>query len=332
MANYLANGYVMKDMSAQQRKKLIRDVKKYIWDDSFLFRIGVDRILRRCVSKEEGWDILRHVHEGLTGVEDALEIVRTCDACQWTDNISSKNEMPQNPIQILEIFDVWGIDFMGPFLSSSGNRYILVAIDYVSKWVKAQALPTNDARVVVKFLKKLFTRFVIPKAFISDRGSHFCNAAMEKVLERYGVTHHRALWALKTINFDLTLAAMRRYFQIHELEALTNAAYERSWNIKEKTKALHDRRLKDLKEFKVGDKVLLYNSRFKLFPEKLKSKWTGPYVVKEVFAYGAIELFDEVTKGSWKVNGHRLKHYLGGPIDKTEREETPLEDIPNTTV
>ncbi|XP_022040978.1 uncharacterized protein LOC110943544 [Helianthus annuus] len=142
---------------------------------------------------------------------------------------------------------------------------------------------------------------------------------------------HRVLWALKTVNLDLTPAARRRYFQIHELEALRDAAYERSWNIKDKTKALHDRKLKGLREFKVGDKVLLYKSKFKLFPGKLKSKWTGPYVVKEVFPYGAIELFDEVTKGSWKVNGHRLKHYLGGPIDKTEREETPIEEIPNTT-
>ncbi|KAI3730652.1 hypothetical protein L1987_61824 [Smallanthus sonchifolius] len=428
LANYLANGYVMKDMNAQQKRKLFRDARKYIWDDPYLFRIGGDRILRRCVCKEEGLDILRHVHEGLTGghhgahttaqkvfdcgffwptvVEDAIEFVKTCDACQRTGNISSKNEMPQNPIQVLEIFDVWGIDFMGPFPSSSGNRYILVAIDYVSKWVEAQALPTNDARAVVRFLKKLFTRFGIPKAIISDRGTHFCNAVMEKALERYGVTHrlstayhpqtngqvenanrgvkiilektvgksrkdwsdklddalwafrtayktplgttpfmivygkachlpveleHRALWALKTVNLDLTQAARRRFFQIHELEALRDAAYERSWNIKEKTKALHDRKLKGLKELKAGDKVLLYNSRFKLFPGKLKSKWTGPYVVKEVFPHGAVELYDEASGGSWKVNGHRLKHYLGGPIDENEREVTPLEDIPNTT-
>ncbi|KAI3776250.1 hypothetical protein L1987_46023 [Smallanthus sonchifolius] len=424
LANYLTNGYVMKDMNAQQKRKLFRDARKYIWDDPNLFRIGGDRILRRCVRKEEGLDILRHVHEGLTGghhsahttaqkvfdcgffwptvVEDAIEFVKTCDACQRTNNISSKNEMPQNPIQVLEIFDVWGIDFMGPFPSSSGNRYILVAIDYVSKWVEAQALPTNDARAVVRFLKKLFTRFGIPKAIISDRGTHFCNAVMEKALERYGVTHHlstayhpqtngqvenanrgvkrilektvgksrkdwsdkiddalwvfrtayktplgttpfmivygkachlpvelehRALWALKTVNLDLTQAARRRFFQIHELEALRDAAYERPWSIKEKTKALHDRKLKGLKEFKAGDKVLLYNSRFKLFPGKLKSKWTGPYVVKEVFPHGADELYDEASGGSWKVNGHRLKHYLGGSIDENEREEFITEEM-----
>ncbi|XP_022040967.1 uncharacterized protein LOC110943531 [Helianthus annuus] len=100
------------------------------------------------------------------------------------------------------------------------------------------------------------------------------------------------LWAFRTAYktpLDLTEAARRRYFQIHELEALRDAAYERSWSIKEKTKALNDRKLKGLKEFKVGDRVLLYNSRFKLFPGKLKSKWTGPYVVKEVFPHRALQ-------------------------------------------
>nr|GEY88079.1 reverse transcriptase domain-containing protein [Tanacetum cinerariifolium] len=83
--------------------------------------------------------------------------------------MSQKDEMPQNSIQVCDIFDVWGIDFMGPFPSLKGNKYILVAVDYLSKWVEAKALPTNDARVVVKFLKSLFSRFETPKAIISDR-------------------------------------------------------------------------------------------------------------------------------------------------------------------
>ncbi|GJV00062.1 reverse transcriptase domain-containing protein [Tanacetum coccineum] len=98
--------------------------------------------------------------------------------------------MPQNSIQVSEIFDKWGIDFMGPFPKSHKFENILVAIDYVSKGGKAKGLPTNDARVVIKFLKKLFFRFGIPKALISDRCTHFCNRKMEKVLKRYGV-HHR---------------------------------------------------------------------------------------------------------------------------------------------
>nr|GFA37706.1 reverse transcriptase domain-containing protein [Tanacetum cinerariifolium] len=97
--------------------------------------------------------------------------------------------MPQNSIQICEIFDVWGIDFMGPFPSSRGNKYILMAVDYLSKWVEAKALPTNDARVVCKFLKSLFARFGAPRAIISDRDTHFCNDQFAKVMLKYGVTH-----------------------------------------------------------------------------------------------------------------------------------------------
>nr|GEZ84647.1 reverse transcriptase domain-containing protein [Tanacetum cinerariifolium] len=78
---------------------------------------------------------------------------------------------------------------MGPFSSSKGNKYILVAVDYLSKWVEAKALPTNDARVVVKFLKSLFSRFGTPKAIISDRGTHLCNDQFARIMSKYGVTH-----------------------------------------------------------------------------------------------------------------------------------------------
>nr|GEV16364.1 hypothetical protein [Tanacetum cinerariifolium] len=103
------------------------------------------------------------------------------------------SEMPQNSIQVCEIFKVWGIDFMGPFPSSRGNKYILVAVDYLSKWVEAKALPTNDARVVCIFLKSLFARFGIPRAIISDRGTHFCNDQFAKVMLKYGVTLRLAI-------------------------------------------------------------------------------------------------------------------------------------------
>nr|GEY98792.1 reverse transcriptase domain-containing protein [Tanacetum cinerariifolium] len=106
---------------------------------------------------------------------------------------SQKDEMPQNFIQICKIFDVWGIDFMGPFPSSKGNKYILVAVDYLSKWVEAKALPTNDARVVVKFLKSLFSRFGTAKAIISDRGTHFCNDQFSRVMAKYGFTHRLSI-------------------------------------------------------------------------------------------------------------------------------------------
>ncbi|GJX46401.1 reverse transcriptase domain-containing protein [Tanacetum coccineum] len=167
--------------------------------------------IRRCVRPKIALEILEACHSGPTGghyganftakkvfdagfywptiYKDAYEFVKSCDACQRQGKISQRDEMPQNAIQVCEIFDLWGIDFMGPFPSSRGNKYILVAVDYLSKWVEAKALPTNDARVVVKFLKSLFSRFGAPRAIISDRGTHFCNDKFDKVMSKYGVTH-----------------------------------------------------------------------------------------------------------------------------------------------
>ena len=113
-----------------------------------------------------------------------------CDWCQRTRNISRRHEMPLSTILEVEIFDVWGIDFMGPFIPSYNNLYILVAVDYVSKRVEAIALPTNDSKVVVNFLKKhIFTHFGTPRAIISDEGRHFYNKYFVALLVKYGVTH-----------------------------------------------------------------------------------------------------------------------------------------------
>ena len=94
---------------------------------------------------------------------DAREYVLYCDRCQCTGNIFKRQEMPLSSIQEVKIFDVWGLDFMGPFPSYYGNRFILVGVDYMSKWVEAVTSPTNDAKVVTKFLKRnIFTRFGTP--------------------------------------------------------------------------------------------------------------------------------------------------------------------------
>nr|GFA31295.1 reverse transcriptase domain-containing protein [Tanacetum cinerariifolium] len=121
--------------------------------------------------------------------KDVFELIKRCDSCQRQGKISQKDEMPQNSIQVCEIFDVWGIVFMGPFPSSKGNKYILVAVDYLSKLVEAKALPTNDSRVIVKILKSLFSLFGTPKAIISDRGTHFCNDQFTRIMSKYEVTH-----------------------------------------------------------------------------------------------------------------------------------------------
>ena len=107
---------------------------------------------------------------------DAHAYVLACDRSQRMGSISRRDEAPLKGILEVELFDVWGIDFMGPFPSSYNNKYILLAVDYVSKWVEAISTQTNDAKVVLKFLKKnIFTKFGTPRALISDEGSHFCN-------------------------------------------------------------------------------------------------------------------------------------------------------------
>lgn len=98
--------------------------------------------------------------------------------------------MPLQSMLEVEVFDCWGIDFVGHFSSSFNKEYILVAVDYVSKWVEAIASPKADSKTMVKFLKKnIFTRFGTPRVLISDGGSHFCNTQLARAIEHYGVKH-----------------------------------------------------------------------------------------------------------------------------------------------
>nr|GEV88291.1 hypothetical protein [Tanacetum cinerariifolium] len=208
--------------------------------------------------------------------------------------ISQRDEMPQNSIQVYKIFDIWAI-----------------------------ALPTSDARVVVKFLKSLFSRFGTPRAIISDRGTHFRNDQFTRVMITYGVTHRLAIayhpqmsgqvevsnyvlkrilertvgenhtswayWALKHVNFDLKTADDHRKLQLNELSELRDQAYENSMIYKERLKKLHDSKIKN-RIFNVGDQVLLFNSHLKIFSGKLKTRWSGPFTITRVFPYCTIEL------------------------------------------
>ncbi|GJT42181.1 reverse transcriptase domain-containing protein [Tanacetum coccineum] len=314
----------------------------------------------RCVAGQEAVDILTACHSGPTGGH-------------YGAKYTAKK----------------GIDFMGSFPSSQGNKYILVAVDYLSKWVKAKALLTNDARVVCKFLKSLFARFSAPRAIISDRGTHFCNDQFAKVMLKYRVTYHlstayhpqtsgqvevsnrglkriiertvgenraswsdklddalwafhtgfktpigctpyklvygkachlpielehKAYWALKHSNFDLETAGDHRKVQLNELNELRDHAYENSLIYKDKTKRIQDSKIKNC-VFNVGDQVLLFNSRLKIFSGKLKSRWSGPFTITQLFPHGTVELSQNFGP-NFKVNGHRIKHNVGGDVPK----------------
>nr|GEZ35524.1 reverse transcriptase domain-containing protein [Tanacetum cinerariifolium] len=382
LANYHAGKFIIKGLTTQKKQKNFKDVRHYFWDDPYLFKTCLDQIIRRCVAGQEAIDILKACHSGpigghyganytakkvfdsgfywLTIYKDEFELVKHCDSCQRQGKILQKDQMPQNYIQVCEIFDVWGIDFMGPFPISKGNKYILVVIDYLSKWVKAKALPTNDARVDVKILKSLFFQFGTLKAIISDREVN--NRGLKRILKRtvgenralwsdkledtlwafrtafktptgctpyrlvYGKSchlplelEHKAFWALKLANFDLKTVGDHRKLQLNELSELLDQAYENFLIYKERTKKLHDIKIKN-RIFNIGHQVLLFNSRLKIFSRKLKSRWLGSFTIVEVYPYRTAKLV-HADGLNFKVNCHRLKHYHGG--------DTPPLEIPD---
>ena len=121
---------------------------------------------------------------------DCYEWVKHYDRCQRMSNINKRNEMPLQGILVVQIFDVWGIDFMGPFPPSFGNLYILLVMDYVSKWVETIVCSKNDANIVVGFIQRNdLSRYRAPRTIISDEGIHFANKLFAKLMNRYGVIH-----------------------------------------------------------------------------------------------------------------------------------------------
>nr|GEZ89949.1 reverse transcriptase domain-containing protein [Tanacetum cinerariifolium] len=364
LANYHAGNYIIKGMTSQQKKKFFKDARHYFWDDPYLYRTSADQIIRRCVAGNKAIDILNACHSGPTGGYYGASYTAK------KGKVSQRDEMPQNFIQICKNFDVWGIDFMGPFPSSKGNKHILVAVDYLSKWVEAKALPTNDARVVVKFLKSLFlpvrVTHRLSTAYHPQTSGQVevTNRGLKRILEKtvgenralwsdkledalwafrtafktsidctsyrlvYGKAchlphdiEHKAYWALKHANLDLKTAGDHRKLQLNELNELRDQVYENSLIYKERTKKLHDDKIKN-RIFNVGDQVLLFNSRLKIFSGKLKSRWSGPFTISEIYPYGTTKLI-HLDGCNFKVNCHRLKHYHGG-------DPPPLE-IPDVT-
>nr|GEZ91908.1 reverse transcriptase domain-containing protein [Tanacetum cinerariifolium] len=185
-ANYHAGNFVVKGMSSQQMNKFFKYVKHYFWDDPFLFKICSDQVIRRCVHGLKAVDILKACHNGPTG--DIMAQTTPPKRCLTSVFIGPQSiVMPMTWLNLVTLVN--GIDFMRSFPSSQRNKYILMAVDCLSKWVEAKALPTNDARVLCKFLKSLFARFGFPRAIISDRGTHFCNDQFAKVMLKYRVTH-----------------------------------------------------------------------------------------------------------------------------------------------
>ncbi|RVW81117.1 Gag-Pol polyprotein [Vitis vinifera] len=200
---------------------------------------------------------------------------------------------------------------MGPFPMSFGNSYILVGVDYVSKWVEAIPCKHNDHRVVLKFLKEnIFSRFGVPKAIISDGGTHFCNKPFETLLAKYGVKHKVATpyhpqlpGNLQDYSWHVSLSLV--YGKACHLPV--EVEYKAWWAIKRLNMDL----------IRAGAK------RLHIFPGKLKSRWIGPFIIHQVHLNGVVELLNSNGTDIFKVNGHRLKPFIE-PFKQKMRKSTSL--------
>ncbi|GJT13026.1 reverse transcriptase domain-containing protein [Tanacetum coccineum] len=305
--------------------------------------------------------ILAHCHSGLAGghhsanvtakkvyesgfywpsvFKDANEYVRRCDVCQRSRNISSRNEMPLNNIQLFARFGVpkalisdRGAHFWNSHLEKALLRYGMthkLSLTYHPQ-SNGQTEVTNRAikRILERSLgynlKDWSEKFndvlwAFRTAYKTLTGCTPLRLVYGKACHLLVDIEDKSHWALKQCNTDLTLASKSCLMQLHELAELRDDAYENTRIYKEQTKKWHDSRLCGNKDFKVGDKVLLYNSHLKMYPGKLKSKWSGPNIVKRVYPYRAVEIIDK-NGFSFKVNGQRLKKYYEGNIDKEDDE------------
>lgn len=212
IVNYLVSNESPSTWSAQDKHKFLVEVRNFYWDDPYLYKYCPDQIMRHCIPDGEINSVLQFCHSLACGghfsmkktaakilqsglywpplFKDTNNFCHSCERCQKLGALSRRNMMPLNPILIIEIFDCWGIDFMGPFPPSFGFLHILLAVDYVSKWVEVVACWNKDNNIVVKFLREnILSRFGTPRTIISDQGTHFCNRPFEALMRRYGVLH-----------------------------------------------------------------------------------------------------------------------------------------------
>ena len=236
----MISGVFLKGLNFHQKKKFLHDVKSYFWEEPLLYKHCANGMIRKCIPEEEVRDILFYYHNLKTGdhfstskfvvklwqsgfywhtlYRDAREYVKSCDACQKIKNISRKNEMPLTTFLEVELFDIWDLDFMRPFFSFFNNKYILIAINYVSKLVEIIASPTNDTKVVFRFLKKnIFRRFGIPRAIVSDERKYFYNKQFDFLLFKYGCRHKISLSYYPQVNGQVELANRKIKFILEKM-------------------------------------------------------------------------------------------------------------------
>nr|GEV40727.1 reverse transcriptase domain-containing protein [Tanacetum cinerariifolium] len=320
--NYHAGNFIVKGMTSQQKNKFFKDVKHYFWDDPFLIKIFADQVIRRCVHGKEPLDILVACHNGPTGRHHGANLT----AKRSLMPVSSGPPFTRMPTSLSKIMT--RANDKGKF----HNRMRCLRIP--SKLVKSLTFGAlilwarsclhegtnifSQVEVSNRGLKRILERTIgenqaswsdkLDDALWAFRTAYKTPIGCTPYKLVYGKAchllielEHKAYWALKQANFDLTVTGDHRKIQLNERNEICGHAYENSLIYKEKKKRIHDSKIKN-RVFNVGDRVLLFNS-----------SWCGPFTIVKVFPYGTVEL-SQANGPNFKVNGHRVKHYFGGDV------------------
>eukprot|EP00253_Pinus_taeda_P016516 PITA_16516 len=214
--------------------------------------------------------------------------------------------MPLRPQLVIEPFERWALDFVGPINPSSNQRtYILVATDYVTKWVEAESLPKATEDYVIQFLFHLFVRYGLPRELITDGGPQFVGNKLAATLNNYHVQHKITTPYHAQANGQVESSNK----QINELDEIRLSTLQNKTLIQQQRAKWNDALIKK-KVFHEGDWALLYDSRFQDFPRKLQTRWLGPYEIQKVHDNGTLTLITIDGSGyEFKVNGHRVCLY-----------------------
>ncbi|XP_070015212.1 uncharacterized protein [Nicotiana sylvestris] len=343
VANFLVTRIVPRELSSNQRKKLKRDSLDYHWDEPYLFKFFNDGVIRRCISEEEQVSILDACHSSPYGghhgrarttskVLDVGFIGLNCTRMR-VEVVSLPNNEARGVMAFLKKNIFTRFSTPRAIISDGGSHFCNKAFDTllakygINHKVSAPYHPQASGKVEVSNMeiKSILSKTVnanrtdwpkkLDDAFWAYRTAYKTPISMSPYRLVFGKDchlpvelEHKAIWALRKLNLEWNVVANFRMEQLNELDEFQFHAYYSSSLYKEKMKYLHDKYARN-KKFKEGYLVLLFNSWLRLFPGKLKSKWSGPFEVVLVTPFGALDLKSKNSE-IFRVNGHRVKHYL----------------------